>query len=175
VSAATVTVIGLMGAGKTKVGRRAAETLGRTFVDTDVLVEQRVGKTVAAVFADDGEPAFRRLERAAVADAVADEGRVVAVGGGAPLDPVSAERMRAAGPVVWLYAEPATLAVRLRRSLERGDRPLLAGTRPVHVLTELLAARRAAYDAAATVRLRTDGLTVDDAATLLADWIRDHT
>lgn len=170
-----VTVIGLMGAGKTKVGRRAADALRRPFVDTDRIVERAARMTVADIFAVEGEQAFRARERAAIDEALTREGAVVSVGGGAVLDPHNVARMRAAGDVVWLYAEPETLAARLRNSMLRGDRPLLAGTEPVAALRDLLDRRRPAYAAAATVTLTTDGMEVDESACLLADWIREHT
>lgn len=169
-----VTLIGLMGAGKTKVGLRAAERVGRGFVDTDAMVEQAAGRSVAAIFADDGEQRFRALERAAIASALECGNVVVSVGGGAVLDADNVTRMRAAGVVVWLYADPVTLATRLTKSAARGDRPLLDGSDRTAVLAELLDARRDAYTAAATATLRTDGMTVDESAVLLATWIRAH-
>jgi shikimate kinase len=175
VTVEVVTLIGLMGAGKTKVGQRAAAELERPFVDTDELIARDAGVSVAQIFTTEGEAAFRRRERAAIATALATPGAVVSVGGGAVLDPDNVARMRATGPVLWLYAEPATLLFRLRRSLQRGDRPLLAGEDPLEVLTSLLARRRPAYEAAASATLRTDGLSVDRSATLLADWIRSNT
>ncbi|CAN5880432.1 hypothetical protein BH23ACT10_BH23ACT10_26440 [soil metagenome] len=169
-----VTLIGLMGAGKSKVGRAAAAELRRPFVDTDEIVAETAGMTITEIFEHEGEAAFRRRERAALAVALARAGAIVSVGGGAVLDPAGAERMRAAGPVVWLYAEPETLAARLHKSVLRGDRPLLADDEPRHVLRRLLDQRRDAYTAAAAVTLCTDGLAVDQSAALLADWIREH-
>jgi shikimate kinase len=175
VTVKVVTLIGLMGAGKTKVGQRAAEALERPFVDTDELIARDAGMSVTEIFATEGEPGFRRRERAAIAAALETPGAVVSVGGGAVLDADNVARMRAAGPVLWLYAEPTTLLSRLRRSLQRGDRPLLAGDDPLEVLTTLLARRRPVYEAAALATLRTDGLSVERSAALLADWIRSHT
>jgi shikimate kinase len=175
VTAPVVTLIGLMGAGKTKVGQRAAEALDRPFVDTDELIVRCCGMTIPEVFASEGEPAFRRREREAVVTALASPGAIVSVGGGAVLDPVNVARIRAAGPVLWLYAEPATLLYRLKRSLQRGDRPLLATGDPLEVLTTLLARRRAAYEAAASAMLRTDGLSVERSARLVTEWIRSNT
>src|SRR5690606_12107566 len=76
--------------------------------------------------------------------------------------------------VIWLYAEPATLVERLRRSLARGDRPLLAGGDPLQRLTALLDERRDAYAAAASVTLHTDGLSVAESADVVVAWIREH-
>lgn len=172
---AVVTLVGLMGAGKSRVGRAAAMLLQRPFVDTDRLVAKEAGMTVAEIFDREGEAAFRRRERAALVAALDREGAIVSVGGGAVLDADNVTRMRAAGQVVWLHAQPVTLAERLRKSVLRGDRPLLADTDPVEVLTRLLAERREAYAAAATATLHTDGLSVDASAALLAEWVREHT
>lgn len=169
-----VTLIGLMGAGKSKVGRAAAAQLQRPFVDTDEMIANTAGMSIAEIFEREGEAAFRRRERTALAAALAHDGAVVSVGGGAVLDPAGVERMRAAGHVVWLYAEPETLAARLHKSVLRGDRPLLADDDPRHVLRRLLAQRRDAYTAAASMTLRTDGLAVAESAALLVDWIREH-
>ena len=169
-----VTLIGLMGAGKSRVGRNAAAEVDRPFVDTDRLIEHDAGMTVTDIFAAEGEAGFRRRERAAVEAATATAGAVVSVGGGAVLDGRNVAHMRAAGQVVWLYAEPETLALRLRRSVRRGDRPLLADADPVQVLRALLEDRRNAYAAAATTVLRTDGLEVEQSTRLLVDWIREH-
>jgi len=175
VTTRVVTLIGLMGAGKTKVGQRAAEALERPFVDTDELIARNAGMAIVEIFNTEGEPAFRRHERDAIAAALETPDAIVSVGGGAVLDADNVARMRAAGPVLWLYAEPTTLLYRLRRSLQRGDRPLLAGDDPLGVLTALLAGRRAAYEAAASATLRTDGLSVERSAAALAGWIRSHT
>lgn len=170
-----VTLIGLMGAGKTTAGQRAADELDRPFVDTDTLVARRTGRSIAEIFAGDGEAAFRRLERDAIATALTTPLAIVSVGGGAVLDPINVARMRAAGPVVWLHAEPATLLSRLQPSLQHGDRPLLAEADPQERLTTLLARRRDAYEAAASATLVTDGMDVDQCAKLLVEWIREHT
>jgi shikimate kinase len=174
VTTPVVTLIGLMGAGKSKVGRYAAAEMDRPFVDTDRLIERDAGMTVTDIFAAEGEAGFRRRERAAVEAATAIAGAVVSAGGGAVLDGRNVAHMRAAGQVVWLYAEPETLALRLRRSVARGDRPLLAHADPVQVLRELLEDRRDTYAAAATTVLRTDGLAVEQSTRLLVDWLREH-
>src|SRR5437762_10029536 len=116
-----IVLTGFMGTGKSGVGRRLATRLGRAFVDTDQLVERRAGKSVAAIFADDGEPAFRALERDAVATAAARGDAVIAVGGGAVLDATNLTRLRAAGVVVCLTAAAETI---LRRVGDASQRPL---------------------------------------------------
>ena len=161
-------LVGLMGAGKTSVGRVCAKRLGRLLVDTDDLVVATTGRTVAEIFADDGEPAFRALERRAVADACASpEPAVIACGGGAPLDPENREVLRRHCCVVWLRAPVATLA---QRCGSGQGRPLLAGPVPPEVTLGRLSDLRApAYEAAAHVVLDTAGCSLDEAAVGVLD------
>lgn len=150
-----------MGTGKTEVGRRLARTLGRTFVDTDRLVETKAGQPVSAIFATAGETRFRALERDAVAEACGIPDAVVATGGGALIDPDNRRRLAAAGPVVCLTATPEEI---LRRVGDAGTRPLLAGctteSERLARVRSLLADRVAAYGSA-TIAIDTTGLTVD--------------
>jgi shikimate kinase len=125
----------MMGAGKSTVGAQAAAALGWRFVDVDAAVEERCGLSVAELFARDGEAAFRRLEAQLLAESLAAEDHaVVAVGGGAVLEPVNRARIAASGTVVWLRARPATLAARVTDGAER---PLLQGAGP-HAVTDRL-------------------------------------
>jgi shikimate kinase len=151
-----------MGAGKTTVGHRCAELLGRPLVDTDELVVAAAGVPFAELWAAEGESGFRARERVAVADAASSpEPLVIACGGGAVLDPDNRRVLRGAGLVVWLDAPPAVLASRLT-----GDdsRPLLAGGDRTVTLTRLGDTRAPAYEAAADVTVDTDALSVDDVA-----------
>jgi shikimate kinase len=162
-------LVGLMGTGKTSVGRACAARLDRPFVDLDEQVETGTGRPVAEIFATDGEAAFRALERAALADVCASPvPLVIACGGGAMGDADNRRRVRAAGVVVWLTADPATLAARVGHGTDRALRPLLAGGDPPVATLERLASLRApAYEAAAHVTVDTTGRTVDEVATLV--------
>jgi shikimate kinase len=153
-----IVLTGFMGTGKSEVGRRLAKRLGRAFVDTDQLVEARAGKTVAAIFAEDGEVTFRALERDAVESATAHREAVIAVGGGAVLDATNVARLRAAGALVCLTADPDTI---LRRVGDVARRPLLAGDDPRGTIERLMRERRPAYTAAADVVLDTSDRSVD--------------
>jgi shikimate kinase len=161
-------LIGLMGAGKSSVGRVCAKRLQRPLVDTDELVVASTGRSVAELFADEGEEAFRRLERLAVHDASASPvPAVIACGGGAVLDAENRAVLRARCCVVWLRAPVATLA---RRCGSGAGRPLLAGPVPPEVALGRLADQRApAYEAAAHVVLDTDGCSLDEAAVGVLD------
>jgi shikimate kinase len=154
-------LVGLMGAGKTTVGQRCAERLGRPFVDTDDVVTATVHMSVDEIFATAGEPQFRELERAAVADVCASPAPlVIACGGGAVLDPENRKQLRAAGIVVWLQAAPDELAARVG---DGATRPLLQND-PRGSLTRLARLREPAYEAAAHCAVATDGLDVDAVA-----------
>jgi shikimate kinase len=150
-------LIGLMGAGKTTVGRECARRLERAFVDTDDLVTQTANMTVEAIFADGGESRFRRIEHDVVADVCASpEPLVIACGGGTVLDPENRRALRAAGIVVWLRAPAATLLARVGNG---ATRPLLRAD-PAGALARLERLREPAYEAAAHASVDTDDLAV---------------
>jgi shikimate kinase len=155
-----------MGAGKTTVGLECATRLDRPFVDVDEVVEVAAGRTVPEIFAVDGEGAFRALERTALVDVCASpQPLVIACGGGAMVDPENRGRVRAAGCVVWLTADPATLAARVGEGTGRMQRPLLAGSEPAVTTLERMAELRApSYESAAHVVVDTVGRTVDQVA-----------
>ena len=158
---AQLILTGFMGTGKTEVGRRLARATQRAFIDTDKLVEVSAGRSVAEIFASDGEARFRALEREAVRQAVAVPDAVVATGGGALLDPDSRRLMLSAGPVVCLTATPEEI---LRRVGAADDRPLLRGGTPAERLDkirEILAAREESYQLA-THHIDTTGRSIDD-------------
>jgi shikimate kinase len=163
-SAPVAVLIGPPGAGKTTVGTLLAGLLGVTFVDTDATVEAVAGKPVSDIFVEDGEPAFRELERAAVATAVtgppdaagntAGHGaRIVGLGGGAVLDERTRELL-AAHRVVYLETSFTELAKRV--GLDR-PRPLLIGINPRAQLKTLLEQRQPVYASLATLTVSTDG------------------
>jgi shikimate kinase len=139
-----------MASGKTTVGRIVAARLGRLHVDSDEQVVARTGRTVREIFEEDGEPAFRREETAALEAAVADDRpTVVSVAGGAVLEPHNRDLLRRSGTVVWLRADPDLLAARVARS-RTTHRPLLADD-PVATLLRLDAERRPLYEELADV------------------------
>ena len=157
-----VLLCGLMGSGKSRVGRALATRLGWDFVDTDERVEKAAGMKISEIFARDGEAAFRRLESEALAG-LPTHRAVVALGGGAVISAENRRRLREKGTLVWLDASPATLVERIGESQKR---PLLAGldraAREAR-LTELRAERLAAYSEA-DLQVRTDGMSVEESA-----------
>lgn len=156
-------LVGLMGAGKTSVGRVVASRLGRDCVDTDELAITLAGRRFDEIWAD-GEAAFRAWERQAIDVATASPvPLVIACGGGAVLDPHNRSVLRAAGIVVWLRADVATLVARVG---DGSGRPLLTSSTgdPHATLARLAETRQAAYEAAAHVAVDTDGRSVEDVA-----------
>jgi shikimate kinase len=137
-----VLLVGMMGSGKSTVGHIVADRMRRPFRDSDADVERRTGESVPAIFAARGEPAFRAEERAALRAALASPvPSVIAVAGGAVLDPETRSRLRSAGLVVWLEVAPHVLAARVGTG--RG-RPLLDRD-PSGTLRRLEALRRPVY------------------------------
>jgi len=136
-----IALVGLMGSGKTTVGRRLAKLLDRPFVDADEEVEARSGRTIAEIFREDGEDRFRDLESDVLASLLADpEAPVIATGGGAVLRQRNRDLLRQPDvTVVWLEASPAFLASRVQR---KAHRPLLAGAESPRELLERLHAER---------------------------------
>lgn len=151
-------LVGPMGAGKTTVGRRVAQRLGRAFVDLDADIERRAGATIAQLFERDGEAAFRALERDALADWLGTASIVIATGGGAVLDAASRRQLRERAHVVHLHARVDAQLCRLD-----GDatRPLLARGDRSAVLHALAAQRDPLYREVASVSIDTDALDPD--------------
>jgi len=134
-------LVGMMGAGKTTVGRLVAEHLARPYRDSDALVEAATGHSVSELFATGGEATFRAAESAALRVAVEPPPAVISVAGGAVLDPANRTLLERSGTVVWLRARPETLAARVG---DGADRPLLAPD-PPRTLADLDALRRPLY------------------------------
>lgn len=154
-----VVLIGAMGAGKTTVGGLLADAWGVGFRDTDHDVETTSGRSISDIFVEDGEPAFRELERAAVAAALAEHSGVLALGGGAVLDP-DTQALLAGHPVVYLEVGLADASQRVGLGVSR---PLLLGNVRGRV-KQLLDERAPIYRRLATVIVNTDGRSAADVA-----------
>jgi shikimate kinase / 3-dehydroquinate synthase len=163
---AGLVLVGMPTSGKTTVGRIVAQRLGRRFIDTDELVERRIGMAVPDYLARYGEPAFREHEAAIVAEAVAHEGAVIGAGGGAVLDPLNRWALWRHGPVAWLDAPRAVLATRLEA--DAVPRPTLMPYSAEHV-AQVAAERAPAYRAA---DLRVDASSTPEA--IAGDLLDQH-
>ena len=155
-----VVLVGPMGAGKTTVAGLLGERWGLPVRDTDADVEARAGKSVSDIFVEDGEPAFRALEREAVADALARHDGVLALGGGAVLDPATRERL-VGHTVVFLRVGLSDAVQRVGLGISR---PLLLGNVRSRIKA-LLDERTPIYESVASVSVETDGRTPEDVAT----------
>ena len=161
-------LVGMMGAGKTTVGRLLADRLGCPYFDSDAQVEAATGLSVPEMFAEHGEVAFRAAEAAALRRALDGASAVVvSVAGGAVLDPANRRLLRQAGTVVWLRATPETLAARVG---EGEGRPLLDED-PAGSLVRLDRERRPLYEELADVVVDVDELAPTEVADRVLDGL----
>jgi shikimate kinase len=163
----TIALIGPMGAGKTEVGRRLAERLGRPLVDTDELIVERDGRSVSEIFSEESEAGFRAKEVEAVADATSTPGAVIATGGGVVLDPRNVDALRSSGKVVYLRASAAVAAARLGTG---EGRPLLEGTPLGERIAQLIEDREHLYRDAADHEVDADKDPDDVVDALVEIW-----
>lgn len=140
-----VILIGFSGTGKSTVATLLARALGWPWIDTDQLIVGRLGKSIADVFREDGEDAFRAAEREAVADVCSRAFQVISVGGGVPVDRRNRDVLLDRNHLVRLDARPETILNRLRSGPNAEERPMLAGADPLSRITGLLLARASAY------------------------------
>src|SRR5215470_6272234 len=138
----SIVMVGMMGAGKSSVGRRLAARLGIPCADADAEIELAAGMSIADIFESHGEPSFRSGEARVIARLLEHGPQVLATGGGAFISPQTRAKIHEKGISVWLKAEIDVLSRRLRR---RSDRPLLKTADPIATLTGLLAARNPVY------------------------------
>ncbi|TMM49705.1 shikimate kinase [Qipengyuania marisflavi] len=162
-----IVLVGLMGVGKTTVGRKVAALLGRKFVDADEEIERAANRKVAEIFAAHGEVYFRDGERRVLARLIGEESGVIATGGGAFVDDQTRTLVLEKGIAVWLDCDIATLVERTSR---RDTRPLLRDGDPEAILSELKEARNEAY-AEAPIRVVTNNGPQHDTALRIIEAI----
>ena len=167
----TIALVGLMGVGKSSVGRRLASALDLPFRDADSEVETAAGRSISDIFADLGEAAFREGERRVIARLLDQPPHVLATGGGAFMNDQTRALIKAKSISVWLKAD---LEVLVRRVGRKDTRPLLAGTDPMAVLAAQAEARYPAY-AEADITVETGEaahqVTVDQVIRALSDFV----
>jgi shikimate kinase len=165
-----IVLVGLMGAGKTSVGRRLAEKLGIAFVDADHEIEAAAGQPIKDIFAEHGEAYFREGERRVIQRLLGNGAQVLATGGGAYMNDETRARIKAEGVSVWLKAP---LPILMKRVAKRQDRPLLQTEDPEKVMRALMDKRYPIYALAdVTVESRDvqHGQMVNDVIRALAHW-----
>ncbi|MGW8257931.1 MAG: shikimate kinase [Thermoguttaceae bacterium] len=160
-----LTLIGYRATGKTALARLIAERLGWSWIDADVEIERVAGKTIAQIFAEDGEPAFRDLESRVIADLCVRDRLVLAAGGGAPMREENRRLMRQSGKVVWLTAMPETIHRRMSADLTTAQRrPNLTNQHPLAEIVQLLAKREPIYRETADLTVDTENHTPEELA-----------
>jgi shikimate kinase len=151
-------LIGYRATGKTTLARHLARRLEWCWIDADVEIEARAGKSIARIFSDDGERAFRDLEARVIAELCDRRQLVLAAGGGAPLREESRRAMRQSGRVVWLTATPETILARMTGDATTADRrPNLTNQPPLEEIVELLHRREPIYRETAHLIVDTEG------------------
>lgn len=161
-------LIGYRGSGKTTVAAELAGALGWDWADADELIERRAGKSIRQIFDEDGEPAFRELESAVVAELAQRERTVVALGGGAVMRDENRQAIRGRGKVVWLKAPAELLAERIAGDpTTAARRPALTDQGGLAEIRELLAQRQGVYAACADMAVDVEGRTPAEIARLI--------
>lgn len=170
VPARTIALVGLMGAGKTTIGRRLAHALELPFADADAEIVTAAGRSVDAIFAEHGECEFRRGERKVIARLLAGPVHVLATGGGAFVDPRTRTLMKERAISIWLKAP---LDVLMKRVAKRDDRPLLKEDDPRAVMQRLIDDRYPIY-AEADITIETGAGPHNTAVALILEALRKH-
>jgi len=152
-----IALTGFMAAGKTVVSRRLAQKLGWRFIDLDQVIETNQGLPIQTIFSQQGEGSFRAAEKYALEQVLEREGQVIALGGGAVLDPENLDLLKANGLLIWLKVSPRVVLKRIKR---KHNRPLLQGADPLKRIEELAAQRENVY-AKADITVDTDDKPVD--------------
>ena len=166
-----VYLIGFMGVGKSAVGRQLARALHMKFIDSDWAIEREAGKQIARIFEEDGEAAFRRMEREFIETGHPAEGTIVSCGGGLPVQPGMSELLKSKGLVVCLFAKPATI---VGRTVGNPKRPLLNVDNPEERVRELMEEREPIYMQTG-IGVSTEGRPIADVVNNIARIYRRET
>lgn len=158
-----IILIGYRCCGKTSIGRELAFRLGVPFYDTDEIIEDQTGRTVQEIVAKGGWPAFRTLERRTIGRLAKETDSVIALGGGAVVDPANMEALRPAGCFVWLTADESTIVARMTQDGKTdAQRPPLGGGDSASEVSRVLRERMPIYRAAAQLVLDTTDMGLDE-------------
>jgi shikimate kinase len=170
-SSPSIILVGMMGAGKTTIGRQLAHALGRQFLDLDHDMEARCGVRIALIFDIEGEAGFRKRETALLDECSRLQGMVLATGGGAVLAPENREILKSRGVVVYLRAGVDELYRRVARDR---NRPMLKASDPRQRIAELIAQREPLYESVADITLDTGNMPVSQVVGTLLPSLLDY-
>jgi len=168
----SVALIGFMGAGKSAVAQLLAERLGKKLVETDDLIVNKAGKSIAGIFADDGEATFRQLEMDVAKKIAGNDNQVIACGGGIILNSINIDSLKQKAVIVYLAASPEAILKRV--SADDTIRPLLAGEDKKGVIIKLLEFRLPLYQKAADIIIDTSALDAAGATEAIIDRLREY-
>lgn len=166
-----VALIGFMGVGKTAVGEALAKKLNRKFVELDLLIERKAGKSIPEIFQQDGEVAFRELEIEVTKQIAKEKYLVIACGGGVVLNKINIDRLREESRIVYLSASPRVILKRI--SGERGERPLLKVDNPTLTIQGFLRFRKPFYETATDITIDTSKLDIDSVAEQIISRLKE--
>ncbi len=168
----SIALIGFMGTGKTVVGKALAERLGKEFVELDALIEQKAGKSIPAIFQQDGEIAFRELEIEATKEVAGRRNAVIACGGGVVLNKINIDRLKKENVVVYLKAAPGIILQ--RTATDKNERPLLKVDNRALRIKELLKFRQPFYERAADITINTSRLSIKSVAAGIIEKLQEY-
>ena len=169
-SARSIVLIGMMGAGKSSVGRCLQRRTGLARFDTDEIVSSKFGLSISEIFSTHGERRFREVEAQALVELAAGEATIIVTGGGIVLRQENVDLLKQLGTIVWLDANEETL---FERASRRSNRPLLQTEDPRTTFSEMLRARAPHYAKVADIRVDTSALTRDEVADVILSKVKE--
>ncbi len=167
-----IALTGFMGAGKSTVAGLLAEGLGKRVIEMDRLIEERAGKSIAEIFSQQGEAAFRRLEMELAVEIAERDNQVISCGGGIVLNAVNIEKLKEKGIIVYLKAAPRELHSRIMD--KQIDRPLLKDDRSLRMISDMMAVRQPLYENAADIIIDTSDLNAGETAELITERLKEY-
>ncbi|MDL1970804.1 MAG: shikimate kinase AroL [Candidatus Desulfofervidaceae bacterium] len=163
-----IVFIGFRATGKTTVGKMIAQSLGRKFVDTDVLIEERAGQTIAEIVKKEGWSGFRQREKTIIKELTQQHSLVIAVGGGAVLEEENVRYLKQNGILIWLKASPETICKRLNQDKKTdSQRPSLTGKEVTAEIKEVLNQRLPIYQKVADIEIDTEKHSLEEIVRLV--------
>jgi shikimate kinase len=168
----SIALIGFMGTGKTAVARLLAQKLGKQLVELDHLIEKSAGKSIADIFHDSGETAFRQLEIDVTREVAGNKNQVIACGGGIVLNRINIDRLKEEAVVVYLTASPDI--IRQRVSSDGDARPLLATDNKAPAIRQMLEFRQPFYERAADIKIDTSALDIEATTEMIIDRLKEY-
>jgi len=154
-----IALIGFMGTGKTAVGQLLARKLNMDFIEVDVLIERKAGRTIPQIFEESGEIGFRELEISVTKDVAQEQSAVIACGGGLVLNRINVDRLKQGAVIVYLTASPGVTLKRVSKQM--GQRPLLEVQDPLATIREMMKFRGPFYERAADITINTSRRNVE--------------